>query len=226
MTKQGKEYRLELQKVIAGPVIDGVQEMTLVTDSGPIHCRFHPTKPCNQAILWVGGAGGGLDGPAGGLYARLAERMASKGIASLRLDYRRPNQLLECTLDTLIGIAYLESVGCESIVLVGHSFGGAVVISAAVNSDSVVGVTALSSQTYGTNQVSEMGYRSLLLIHGGNDRVLPDICSREIYQRAGQPKKLIIYPGCGHGLDECREELDRDLSSWLGQVLLGESTQG
>jgi hypothetical protein len=34
---------------------------------------------------------------------------------------------------------------------------------------------------------------------------------------------LILYPGCGHAFDECREELDRDLLRWLRQVMPAES---
>jgi len=57
-------------------------------------------------------------------------------------------------------------------------------------------------------------------MHGTADQVLPDACSRDLYARAGEPKQLILYPGCRHGLDECRDELDRDLSDWLQSVLL------
>src|SRR5215210_7072743 len=50
---------------------------------------------------------------------------------ALRLHYRRPNELVECVLDTLIGVAFLVHEGQDNVALVGHSFGGAVVISAA-----------------------------------------------------------------------------------------------
>jgi hypothetical protein len=32
---------------------------------------------------------------------------------------------------------------------------------------------------------------------------------------AMEPKELVLYQGCRHGLDDCREELDRDLTEWL-----------
>ena len=106
-------------------------------------------------------------------------------------------------------------------MLVGHSFGGAVVIAAAVTADGpVVAVAALSSQTSGAlGAVGALSPRPLLLVHGTADEVLPDACSRELYARAGEPKRLILYPGCRHGLDECRERLDRDLLGWLRGVL-------
>ncbi len=153
------------------------------------------------AVLWVFGAGGGLGGPAGGLYPRLAAHLAPLGIASLRLDYRRPAELLPCVLDVLVGIAYLATRARGRVVLVGHSFGGAVVITAGA---------ALSSQTAGAGHVGQISPRPLLLIHGTADEILPDRCSRDLYRRAGEPRRLVLYQGCRHGLDQCRAALDRD----------------
>jgi alpha-beta hydrolase superfamily lysophospholipase len=53
------------------------------------------------------------------------------------------------------GIAYLTERGKRRIVLVGHSFGGAVVISAGAASPAEIAVAALSSQTAGT---ADVGY--------------------------------------------------------------------
>jgi alpha-beta hydrolase superfamily lysophospholipase len=103
---------------------------------------------------------------------------------------------------------------------VGHSFGGAVVITAAAASDQVVAVAALSSQSAGTQRVQALSPRPLLLVHGTADEILPDACSRDIYDRAHEPRTLLLYPGCRHGLDQCREALDRDLADWLREVLI------
>jgi fermentation-respiration switch protein FrsA (DUF1100 family) len=140
-------------------------------------------------------------------------------VTSLELDYRRPGDLEECVLDILVGLAYLEMLGKDQIVLVGHSFGGAVVINAGLISEAVIAVAALSSQTAGTNQVAKLSPKPLLLVHGEADEVLPASCSQDIYARAGDPKELILYPGCLHGLDQCRDDLDRDLTRWLKEVL-------
>jgi alpha-beta hydrolase superfamily lysophospholipase len=65
------------------------------------------------------------------------------------------------------------------------------------------------------------------LTHFGTaDQVLPDGCSRALYARAGEPKRLILYPGCRHGLDECRERLDGDLMGWLRGVLRPRDGEG
>lgn len=210
---------LELRGVEEGPQVNGVEDLWLHTNAGTIVCRYHPVLEGDAAVVWVGGAGGGLDGPAHGLYPRLAGELASEGIASLRLNYRHPNFLEPCVLDTLLGVAFMAMRDLKRVVVVGHSFGAAVAISAGAMSPAVLGVAALSSQTYGTDLVSELSPRPLLLIHGEEDDVLPDLCSRDLYRRAEEPKQLLLYPECGHGLDECRHRLDVDLLRWVRQVL-------
>ncbi|MBV9999496.1 MAG: alpha/beta hydrolase [Verrucomicrobia bacterium] len=212
---------ITLRKVERGPgVHDGVEDVRLVTDAGDITGRLHPA-PGDGVVLWVFGAGGGLGGPAGGLYTRLGSQLRAEGIASLELAYRYPGRLGECVTDVQVGLAWLGTQGKRRAVLVGHSFGGAVVITAGVAAgEMVLGVAALSSQTSGAlGTVSALSPRPLLLIHGTADEVLPDTCSRALYARAGAPKQLILYPGCRHGLDQCRDQLDHDLIKWLGHVL-------
>jgi alpha-beta hydrolase superfamily lysophospholipase len=153
------------------------------------------------------------------MYPRLASRLTSHNIASLRLHYRYPNELLSCVMDTLLGIEYLRLHNYTRVILVGHSFGGAVVISAGALSKQVVGVVAMSSQTYGTNLANEVSPRPLLLLHGTADEILPDACSHDIYFRAKEPKKLHLYEGCRHGLDECHSQVDEDLLNWIQRIL-------
>ena len=87
------------------------------------------------------------------------------GITSLRIDYRDAGELTECVMDTLAGVSFLSGTGHTDILLVGHSFGGAVVIKSAPFSEYVKGVIALSSQTFGATEVSDVSPRPLLLIH-------------------------------------------------------------
>jgi alpha-beta hydrolase superfamily lysophospholipase len=215
------DFTLELRSVETGPVEDEVETVRLHTDAGSIDTRYHPAETGDAAVLWVFGAGGGLGGPAGGLYPRLAAQLAPQGIASLRLDYRRPANMIPCVLDVLVGIAYLGTRGRSRVVLVGHSFGGAVVIAAGAVSPEVIGVAALSSQTAGAGQVGSISPRPLLLMHGTADEILPDRCSRDLYRRAGEPRRLLLYEGCRHGLDQCRDAIDRDLLIWIREVVQG-----
>lgn len=193
--------------------------LILRTNRGTIPVAYHESQQPHAAIVWVWGANGGLDGPAEGIYARLADELISDGLTSLRVDYREPRNLTESVMDTLAGVSFLEGLGYESIGLVGHSFGGAVVISAAPLNSHVTAVVALSSQTYGAQNAGLVSPRPLLLVHGEADSRLPAQCSKNIYLWAKQPKELVLYPAAGHGLRECRSELDTLLKDWLTEKL-------
>jgi pimeloyl-ACP methyl ester carboxylesterase len=201
-----------------------VVALKLHTDRGDIDARFHPAPSGASGakqlgVVWVGGAGGGLDGPARGLYPAASEQLQARGIASIRLHYRQPNELVNCVLDTLAGVAFLDREGVTKVALVGHSFGGAVVISAGASSKNVRAVVPMSTQTYGTELTPAVAPRPMLLIHGTNDNVLPDRCSRQVYAAAGEPKEIKLYPGAGHGLDEVRQEVLDLLVRWIPQNL-------
>jgi pimeloyl-ACP methyl ester carboxylesterase len=210
---------LHLRGAEREPDGEGMERLRLLTDGGEIACRLHPATEGDAAVLWVFGAGGGLGGPAGGLYPRLAQRLRSYGVLSLELAWRQPARMAPCVADLLAGLDWLVGQGRRRVALVGHSFGGAVVIAAGAAREEVVAVAALSSQTAGTELAGALAPRPLLLVHGLADEVLPPACSRDIHRRAAEPKEIILYPGCGHGLDECRDALDRDLFGWLSRVL-------
>jgi hypothetical protein len=212
---------MTLHEVAREAAPDGTETVMLSTSRGAVACRLHAAEHGDAGVVWVFGAGGGLGGPAGGLYARLGRQLLADGITSLEVAYRRPGDLAECVLDALVGVAYLGTLGRTRVVLVGHSFGGAVVITAGAMSDRVIGVAALSSQTAGTSAVASLAPRPIFVAHGTADEILPHACSRDIHTRALEPRRLVLYPGCRHGLDQCREELDRDLSAWLREVVAG-----
>lgn len=200
-----------------------IEHLRLHTDSGAIPARLHKAPDTEKAVVWVGGVGGGLDGPAEGLYPRLAEELLKENISSLCVDYRLPVELSECILDIIVAIGYLKNTGYKKIVLVGHSSGGAAVITAGAIDDNVIGVAAISSQTYGTDLADQLSPKPLLLIHGTNDEILPDSCSMDIYQKANEPKEILLYPDCGHVLNECRQTLDEDLGEWILEVFTWEN---
>jgi len=209
------------EDTVQGALENGVQALTLRTDRGEIDARYHPSPGATTGVVWVGGAGGGLEGPARGLYPAACERLQAAGTAGLRLHYRYPNYLEECILNTLLGAEFLARQGVERVGLVGHSFGGAVVICAAALSERVHAVVPMSTQTYGTELAPRVAPRPMLLVHGAADEILPDLCSRDVYGRAGEPKELKLFPGARHGLDEVREELLDLLTEWLPRQLSG-----
>ena len=202
--------------------------LLLVTNRGPIQTIIHhdPTSPTHRGIVWVGGARGGFEGPAGSMYKLLGDGL-SPGITSIRLDYRQPNVLVECVMDTLAALSFLSGTGHTDVILVGHSFGGAVVIKATPYSEVVKGVIALSSQTFGAGDVSQVSPSPILLVHGERDTVLSQESSLKIFEWAEEPKELRLIPENGHGLQESAQEIRQLVSEWLVQHLYlpGELTQ-
>jgi dienelactone hydrolase len=190
---------------------------------GTVRGVLYPVEGTRAAMVMVGGAGGDTAGPAG-IYDELAIHLQTRGAEALRLEYRTPNQLDECVYDLLAGIEALGQRGVEREVLVGWSFGGAVVISAGAESDDVVGVATVASQSYGAEAVGELSpEKSLLLIHGTADRVLPYELSERLYAQAGEPKELVLYPDDGHGVERHRSEMLEKLHGWSRDLLLDRS---
>jgi alpha/beta superfamily hydrolase len=194
--------------------------LTIRTAEGTVRGLVHPVESAQGAIVMAGGAGGGVNGPAG-IYEELATRLQREGIAALRLDYRHPNDLDDCVHDMLAAIDFLRHEGVDRVVLLGWSFGGAVVITAGAMSDLVVGVATVASQTYGANAVAFLSPKSLLLLHGTADTTLPDTCSRQLYAEAGEPKKLVLYPGDNHGITHHAADMLDTLYRWSLELLTG-----
>ncbi len=190
----------------------------LPTDRGPVACCYHEGKTSRGAAVFVGGTDGGFDGPANGIYATLALDLLAEGVSSLRLDFRlhvAPGDVEEGTHDVLAGVAFLRKRKAGRIGLVGHSYGGAVVIDAAAHSPDVDAVVTLSTQTAGTSLVAKVAPRPLLLVHGELDTRLPPECSRYVYERASEPRELVILKGAKHSLRQRRAELRVLLREWL-----------
>lgn len=210
------DLQLSLHRVdVVTELPEGVLELQLRTSRGAIAALFHPCEGGAAAVIWIGGATGGMNGPAGGLYADIAHRLRRLRISSIRLNYRMPNQLEECVLDVLAAVSFLKGIGASKAIVVGHSFGGAVAIMAGTLHPMIAAVAALSSQRFGTQGVSRLAPKALLLIHGDADSVLPPQASQDIFERAGEPRRLIILPGADHGLQEVSAEVRAILWEWI-----------
>ena len=212
---------IELLRVSDIPRPDGDtgEGIKFLTNRGELKGIMHKAENATQAVVWVCGARGGFGGPGPGTYARLSEQLTGQGITSLRLDYRFPNDLLECVLDLLVGVNYLKDQGYGPAVVVGHSFGGAVVIAAGATSDHIKGVVSLSPQTHGAGMAGQLAPRKLLVAHGKADTRLPFSCALQIYEWAKEPKEVVLFDGAEHRLEECRDELETLLSAWIPATL-------
>lgn len=214
-------FSIALHDAHTGPSYDGGlgEGVLLQTDRGDIQAIMHQAPEAQYGVIWVCGARGGFGGPGRGTYARLAEGLLGERIASLRMNYRHPNILPECALDILAGLTYLQQRHVQPVVLVGHSFGGAVVIAAGAVTPHVAGVVALAPQTYGARLVEQLAPRPLLVVHGKADTRLPYTCGVQIYDWAQEPKQLVLYEGAEHRLDECAEALEQLLTQWIPATL-------
>lgn len=220
------DLELRLVRVAAAPTDQaGKLRVRLDTTRGEIEGLLHPVEGGSGAIICVGGAMGGIDGPAGGLYGRLAESLEPEGVTVLRLEYRQPNDFQECVLDVLAGCSFLKGIGATDIVLVGHSFGGAVVIKAGELASTVVAIVSLSPQLFGTRQVEQLG-KPLLLVHGMADTVLSYEASEDIYRRANEPKRIVLYAEAGHSLFQAKEQVLDLLTGWIPDRLAGIAMTG
>lgn len=192
--------------------------VTIPTDRGAIHAVYHPVGGAQAAVLMVGGTDGGFDGPADRIYPTLAADLTARGIAALRLDFRlhqTPGDVEEGTHDVLAGVRFLADAGVGRVALVGHSFGGAVVVRAGARSERVVAVVTLATQSYGVEDAPRLAPRALLVVHGLNDQRLPPDCSRYLYALAREPKRLVLLEGAKHSLRQRREDLRVLLVDWL-----------
>ena len=216
--------RLPVKEVRSIPLPDGDtgEGVALLTERGQVTSVLHTAWDSKKGVIWVCGARGGFGGPGPGLYAQLAQEFTEQGITSLRLDYRVPNDLRECAMDLMAGVTYLEDTGHDPVVIVGHSFGGAVVIAAGAVTEHVAGVVSLSPQTYGANMAGLVSPRPLLVVHGKADTRLPYSCGQQVYDWAQDPKQLVLYDGAEHRLEECRDELATLLTTWIPSVLNAE----
>ena len=54
-----------------------------------------------------------------------------------------------------------------------------------------------------------------MLIHGTGDTILPDQCSRMLYEGAAEPKTLKLFEGADHRLSQVGDELFALVQDWL-----------
>jgi len=217
------DLTLRIQGVRARPIEDGgdTLDLRLDTTRGEIHGLLDPVEGETGAVVYCDGAMGGpheVLGPGDRVYERLAHTLTRKGITSVRIHYRHAGELEESVLDVLAACSFLQGIGARRIALVGHSFGGAVVIKAGELAPTVVAVAALSSQLFGTRSVENLG-KPLLLIHGDADQVLAHAASEDIYARAAEPKRLVLLEGAGHALRERADQLFDELEPFLLQTV-------
>lgn len=215
-------FEMRIDDFELGTEREGYRPVRARTSRGDLHFRWYPAAGATRAVVFFGGVGGGWDTPAEHLYPTLAQELVATGLSSLRVRFRHPGRLEECVLDVLAGIGFVSGEGIEQVAVVGHSFGGAVAIQAGVQSDRVRTVVTIATQSYGAECVDVLpATTSLLLLHGTDDPVLPPFCSEHLAELAHEPKRLVIFEGAGHCLDEVASDVRAVVREWLTSELGG-----
>ena len=208
-------HALATQQVPVGPDLDHVEVFTM---SGLLTILWHGTGDEEAVVVCAGGAMGGLLGPADGLYHDLGVALVAEGIATLRVGWRRPNDLDGCTHDLLAALELAVRRGARRAVTVGHSFGGAVAVQAGVLADDLVaGVVTLATQSAGCEVADRLAGRPVLCLHGDADELLPPMCSELVAGLSGG--ELVVLPGAGHLLTQAGDELRARLLAWIPATL-------
>ncbi len=171
------------------------------------------------AIVACGGALGGLLGPGHGLYQHLGDRWAQRGVRFVRVGYREPNNLDLCAHDLACGVEMARDAGAERVVVMGHSFGGAVAVRCAVVMPaSVVAVVTFATQSAGCEVAGALDGKPLLLFHGDRDELLPPEASHVVAAIAGHGE-VVMLSGDGHLLGRSDDAITERLDEWLPSVL-------
>ena len=202
-------------------ITDRLRHMELYTMRGLLTVLWHGTGDEDRAVVAMGGAMGGLLGPAEGLYHRLGESLAGDPhrIATLRISYRRPNDLDACVLDAAAAVQLAVGNGAERVVTLGHSFGGAVAIRTGVLlPEMVAGVCTFATQSAGCEIAAGLSGRPFLLFHGDRDEILPLDASFIVREIAGWGE-VVVLPGDGHLLAKSDAALGERLMAWIPSTL-------
>jgi pimeloyl-ACP methyl ester carboxylesterase len=201
-------------------VAPGVQHLELYTMEGLLTILWHGDPGAKGAVVACGGAMGGLLGP-DGIYPEVAAVLARRGIATLRIGFRRPGELGKCKLDVAAAVEMAARHGADRVVTMGHSFGGAVAVRvAAALPDVVAGVVTLATQSAGCEVAPHLAGRPLLMFHGDADELLPVAASETVRTLAGGGE-LVVIPRTGHLFTGATPEIVDRLDRWLPAVLDG-----
>ncbi len=217
---QGPYERLGVLAKQAVEIAPGLVHHELFTMQGLLTILWHGPPDADRAVIAVGGAMGGLLGPADGLYHDLGVQFADDGIATLRVSYRAPNDFNRCVHDALAAADIAARQGTRRFVAVGHSFGGAVAVQLGMAmGEFTAGVVTLATQSAGCEDAEGLADTPLLLFHGDRDEILPPFASEVVHQLAGGHGELVVLPGEGHLLAGAGGVLRERLSSWIPEQL-------
>lgn len=203
-------------------VAPGTEHIEIYTPQGLLSVFVHGApggRVPRAAIITCGGAMGGVLGPGHALFHRLGTTWPQREVSVYRVGYRNPNDLDRCAHDVACAVEMAVAAGAERVVVMGHSFGGAVAVRVAVVMTSEVhGVVTFATQSAGCEVAGALAGRPLLLFHGDRDELLP-MQSSEMVQMIAGSGELVVLPGDGHLLGRSDDVMLEKLGEWLPVVL-------
>lgn len=161
-------------------------------------------------------------------HARFIRWLPARGYNVLIFDYRGYGESAGHITrrgaidDAIAAIDFALARDPHRTCLFGHSLGGAIGIGAATRRPAVRAVIAestfLSYRAAARGTVPALAFlvpwlvsagddphdalrelrRPLLVLHGADDRIVPAPLAAELFAAAGEPKRLHVFPDCGH----------------------------
>lgn len=208
------------QQAIIGP---NLRHVEMYTRRGLMSLLWHEPNGDARAVgvVMVGGAMGGTLGPGDSLFFALGDALATVGVPSIRLSYRKPNDMDSCCVDTAAAVQLLVGSGADHVVIMGHSFGGAVAVRVGVGlTDMVCGVVTFATQSAGCEVAGGLHATPLLMFHGDSDSILPLEASEVVRAIAGTGDLHVMY-GDDHLLANSHDQMFETTMAWLDTVFTG-----
>lgn len=196
-----------------------LRHIEMYTKKGLLSLLWHEPDGDGQqlGVVMLGGAMGGLMGPGDSLYHALAEELVQRGVPSIRLSYRKANDMDSCCMDAAAAIQMLVASGADKVVVMGHSFGGAVAIRVAVGLNQMIaGVVTFATQSAGCEVAAGLQGVPLLMFHGDHDSILPLEASEVVRAIAGYGD-LRVMAGDDHLLANSHDAMFDAVLTWIEQ---------
>jgi len=195
---------------------DDLRHIEVYTMDGLLSLFWHGPSEARDVVLACGGAMGGVLGPADALYQDLGVELAQSGMGTIRVGYRVPNDTAKCVHDLVAAADLATRSGARRFITMGHSFGGAPALQAAVIlEEHCAGVITLATQSAGCEPAEDLAARvPIILFHGDKDEILP-LQASELVRMIVGGGEFVPLPGVGHLLAEAGDVLRQRLREWI-----------
>ncbi len=208
--------QLQTMAAVETMLTDDLRHIEVYTMDGLLSLFWHGPSEARDVVLACGGAMGGVLGPADALYQDLGVELAQSGMGTIRVGYRVPNDTAKCVHDLVAAADLATRSGARRFITMGHSFGGAPALQAAVIlEEHCAGVITLATQSAGCEPAEDLAARvPIILFHGDKDEILP-LQASELVRMIVGGGEFVPLPGVGHLLAEAGDVLRQRLREWI-----------